>query len=74
MPLVHSIVDLAHNLSLCAVAEGVERNSPHDLLVQIGCDLAQGFLLSLPLTAVDMERFMLIEAEPDTSPLELTRY
>ncbi len=73
LPLVHSIVDLAHNLGLGAVAEGVERNSQQDLLVKIGCDLTQGFLLSLPLTAADMERFMLIEAEPDALPLELSR-
>ncbi|MES1258216.1 MAG: EAL domain-containing protein, partial [Acidobacteriota bacterium] len=58
LPLVHSIVDLAHNLGLCAIAEGVERWSQHALLKEIDCDVAQGYLLSHPLSAADIEKFM----------------
>ena len=64
LPLVHSIVDLAHNLGLSAIAEGVERWSQHALLRSVDCDVAQGFLLSRPLSARSMERFMSRETDP----------
>src|SRR5438034_1084611 len=47
--IVRSIVDLAHNLSLKAVAEGVEDHQTRYLLRQFGCDYAQGYAISRPL-------------------------
>jgi len=49
--LAVSIIDLAHTLNLQVVAEGVEDAAQLAFLRQHGCDLAQGFLLSRPLTA-----------------------
>jgi diguanylate cyclase (GGDEF)-like protein len=46
--LVRSAIDLAHNLGLTVVAEGVERLDALALLHELGCDLAQGFALSRP--------------------------
>jgi diguanylate cyclase (GGDEF)-like protein/PAS domain S-box-containing protein len=46
--IVRAVVDLAHNLGLRAVGEGVERTEHLDELRSIGCDLAQGFLLGRP--------------------------
>jgi EAL domain-containing protein (putative c-di-GMP-specific phosphodiesterase class I) len=34
------------------VAEGIEREDQRELLVELGCDLGQGYLLSRPLDAV----------------------
>jgi diguanylate cyclase len=48
--IVRSIVDLAHNLSLKAVAEGVEDHETRYLLRQFGCDFAQGYAISRPLS------------------------
>jgi EAL domain-containing protein (putative c-di-GMP-specific phosphodiesterase class I) len=48
---VRSTIDLAHHLGLRVVAEGVEDQETWDLLGQVGCDVAQGFHLSRPLTA-----------------------
>ena len=48
--IVRSIVDLAHNLSLKAVAEGVEDHQTRYLLRQFGCDYAQGYAISRPLS------------------------
>jgi EAL domain-containing protein (putative c-di-GMP-specific phosphodiesterase class I) len=45
------IVDLAHNLELESVAEGVEHASALNWLAEIGCDIAQGYHLSRPVTA-----------------------
>jgi diguanylate cyclase (GGDEF)-like protein/PAS domain S-box-containing protein len=49
--IVRSIIDLAHNLSLAVVAEGVEDEETMDLLIADGCDAAQGFFFSRPVPA-----------------------
>jgi diguanylate cyclase (GGDEF)-like protein/PAS domain S-box-containing protein len=46
--LVQGIINLAHALGIRVVAEGVETVAQHDLLVRLGCDLAQGFLYGRP--------------------------
>ncbi len=49
--IVHSIIDLAHNLSLKVVAEGVEDEMTMRMLIEGGCDEAQGYHFSRPLPA-----------------------
>lgn len=51
--VVASIIDIAHNLNLLAIAEGVETEEQRDFLVTQGCDLMQGYLFSRPLPAPD---------------------
>jgi len=48
---VRSVVDLAHNIGLRVVAEGVEDQAAWNLLTAMQCDLAQGHYLSTPLPA-----------------------
>jgi EAL domain-containing protein (putative c-di-GMP-specific phosphodiesterase class I) len=48
--IVRSTIELAHNLGLRVIAEGVENQATWDLLVELGCDLAQGYHMSRPLT------------------------
>lgn len=47
--IVHAIIDLARNLGLEVVAEGVETTTSARALVRMGCVAAQGFLFSRPL-------------------------
>ena len=47
--IVRSTVDLAHNLGLSVVAEGVENAEILEQLYELGCDEAQGYHLSRPL-------------------------
>jgi len=47
--IVRSIVDLAHNLSLEVVAEGVETADTWQVLASMGCSQGQGFFISRPL-------------------------
>ncbi|MHB1233670.1 MAG: EAL domain-containing protein [Burkholderiales bacterium] len=47
--IVRSTIDLAHNLGLLVVAEGVENRDALDLLAKLGCDHAQGFHIGHPL-------------------------
>jgi PAS domain S-box-containing protein len=53
--IVRIIVMLAHGLGLRVVAEGVETEEQSDLLTQIGCELAQGYLFSRPASAETIE-------------------
>ena len=50
-----TIIDLAHNLNLSAVAEGVEDQAVLDRLDELGCDVAQGYFVSRPLTSDTLE-------------------
>lgn len=49
--LVQSTVNLAHELGLMVVAEGVETEECLAFLTSIGCDMAQGYLISRPIPA-----------------------
>jgi EAL domain-containing protein (putative c-di-GMP-specific phosphodiesterase class I) len=53
--LVQSTIELAHSLGLRVVAEGVEDIATLELLISFGCDLAQGYLISRPQPAVDVD-------------------
>ena len=47
--IVHSVVDLGHNLGLTIVAEGVETAEALTALAGVGCDVAQGYHLARPM-------------------------
>jgi diguanylate cyclase (GGDEF)-like protein len=49
--IVRSIIELAHNLSLRVVAEGVENKDTLDLLRILDCDAVQGFYIQRPVAA-----------------------
>jgi diguanylate cyclase len=56
--IIQTIIQLAHSLGLTVVAEGVETESQMQLLKAQGCDEIQGFLISRPLTAREIEKYM----------------
>jgi EAL domain-containing protein (putative c-di-GMP-specific phosphodiesterase class I) len=47
--IVSTIIGLARQLGLAVVAEGVEDEGSRDRLIELGCDVAQGYLFSRPL-------------------------
>jgi diguanylate cyclase (GGDEF)-like protein len=49
--IIRSTIDLAHALDLRIVAEGVETDANMDLITELGCDSAQGYLLGRPAAA-----------------------
>ena len=53
--IVRSTIDLAHNLGLTVVAEGVEDQRTMDLLVEYGCDSVQGYFLGRPCPAQQLQ-------------------
>jgi len=66
--IVRSTVDLAHNLGLEVVAEGVENGQTLELLGELNCDTAQGYHIGRPVPAVDLERWYLQRAANDQLP------
>lgn len=55
--IVSALIGLAHSLGMQAVAEGVETNAQFSRLRDLGCDLAQGFLLGSPSTGSAVQRY-----------------
>ncbi|TFC26794.1 EAL domain-containing protein [Cryobacterium sp. TMT2-18-3] len=56
--LVASTIDLAHGLGLKMVAEGVENSVAYDELVRYGCDFAQGYFMSRPISAAALDEWL----------------
>ena len=56
--IVRSTIDLAHNLGLKVVAEGVESKDVYNLLKMLGCDMAQGTYLGAPMSAAALEKWL----------------
>ena len=57
--IVRSTIDLAHNMGLSVVAEGVENAKVWDLLRELRCDQAQGYHMGKPMPADDFVRWSL---------------
>lgn len=56
--IVHSIIDLGHNLGLTVVAEGVETRETLDALAVFECDEAQGYFISPPQAYDALKRWV----------------
>ncbi len=48
LPILNSMIDMAHNLGLHVTAEGVESDVQAAQLIRLGCDALQGYLFSRP--------------------------
>ena len=74
--IVRSTIDLAHALEMEVVAEGVENHTTLALLSVMGCDMAQGFLISRPLGIDPLLAFLEEhregwEEQPSASPFAM---
>jgi diguanylate cyclase (GGDEF)-like protein len=56
--VVRSLIELAHELELEVVAEGVESRETWDALCALGCDYAQGFYIAAPASAEKMTQWL----------------
>lgn len=56
--VVESCIDMAHKLNVRIVAEGVETQEDWDMLKQVGCDVAQGYLIAKPMNLTDLVAFL----------------
>jgi diguanylate cyclase (GGDEF)-like protein len=69
--IVRSTIDLAHNLGLAVVAEGVDSKDALQELARFGCDVAQGFYIARPqpVDALELEPIDAIEPGLDRIPI-----
>lgn len=63
--IVLSIIELAHNLELTVVAEGVEDDASVEVLRKLGCDIIQGFVYSKPLAQREFAAWFAAWAPPN---------
>jgi diguanylate cyclase (GGDEF)-like protein len=58
LALTSAIIAMAHSMGITVVAEGVERQGQFDLLRERDCDLAQGYWLGHPMSALEFARLL----------------
>jgi diguanylate cyclase (GGDEF)-like protein/PAS domain S-box-containing protein len=58
LAIVEGVLALASAFSLEVIAEGMETNEHGEMLLQIGCDLAQGYAIAYPMPAAELESWL----------------
>lgn len=56
--IVHTTIEMGHNLGMEIVAEGVEDATCWAMLRDLGCDIAQGYYLAKPMPEEDLDRWL----------------
>jgi EAL domain-containing protein (putative c-di-GMP-specific phosphodiesterase class I) len=56
--IVNTVIDLAHNLGLKVIAEGVENEQAWNALLEKRCDFAQGFYMGRPIPANEFDEWL----------------
>jgi diguanylate cyclase (GGDEF)-like protein len=55
--IVTALIELAHRCDIIVTAEGIETPEQEQILTTLGCDLAQGFLLAMPMPSDEVRTF-----------------
>jgi diguanylate cyclase (GGDEF)-like protein len=56
--IVKNVIELAHGLGLEVVAEGVETDDQWRILYDLGCDIAQGYGIAMPMSILDLRAWV----------------
>jgi diguanylate cyclase (GGDEF)-like protein/PAS domain S-box-containing protein len=72
-PIIRTIIALAHNFGMSVVAEGVETEAQRKLLVRLGCESLQGYLLHRPLTVQQAEAVLKSASSIATRPAAIKK-
>jgi diguanylate cyclase (GGDEF)-like protein/PAS domain S-box-containing protein len=64
LALIEGIIGIARTLNLDVIAEGIETEVQRDLLVSMGCQYGQGYLLAMPVSADQAESLVRIGLGP----------
>lgn len=70
LTIVRSVIDLAHNLGLGTVAEGIEDRVTLERLAELGCDVAQGYYLAGPMNADAFDSWIVAAVETPLVPMK----
>ncbi|HEY5993740.1 MAG TPA: GGDEF domain-containing phosphodiesterase [Gallionellaceae bacterium] len=66
--IVRSLIELAHNLELTVVAEGVEKEEIQAALAHLGCDHAQGYHIGAAMPATELVTRLKQQAQKNNLP------
>lgn len=58
--LVRAVIEMAHALELQVIAEGVENETQADQLLEMGCDMVQGYLFSRPVPLESLKSLLMV--------------
>lgn len=67
--IAQAIIDMAHNLDMGVVAEGVETQRQLEILMDMGCDMIQGYYISRPLPEAEI-RALLLQQKNAVAPIK----
>lgn len=67
--ITQAIIDMAHNLDMQVVAEGVETQRQLEILTDMGCDIIQGYYISRPLPEAEI-RALLLQQRNAVAPIQ----
>ncbi|CAE6867479.1 Phytochrome-like protein cph2 [Paraburkholderia aspalathi] len=56
--MTSAIISMAHGLGLEVVAEGIETTAQLEWLIDLGCEMGQGFLLQRPVPSGELLRLL----------------
>jgi EAL domain-containing protein (putative c-di-GMP-specific phosphodiesterase class I) len=66
--IVKSIITMAKSIGIKTIADGVETEDQLDVLMELGCDQVQGYLLGRPVPAQEFENKFMNLTEASTAP------
>jgi diguanylate cyclase (GGDEF)-like protein/PAS domain S-box-containing protein len=66
--IVAMIINLGKQLDIATVAEGIEQPDQWDKLLELGCDLGQGYLLDRPMPEEEALSLLVNRTAPETKP------
>lgn len=69
LALCQAIIVMAHQLGIQVVAEGVETQAQHNILLEAGCDFGQGYWYSRPVAAAEITQRLLHEHQPSDAEI-----
>lgn len=58
MEIVKAVISLAQSMNLQLIAEGIELEAQKDKLLELGCQMGQGYFFSKPLSAADFKTYL----------------
>lgn len=66
--IVRAVVQLAHDLKMTVIAEGIETSQQHQLVTELGCDWCQGYYFAKPMPAGQVDTLLAEAGHPVLLP------
>ena len=69
--IVRAVVQLAHDMDMTVIAEGIETSQQHELVTELGCDLCQGYYFAKPMPAQQVDSLLAGSRHPVQLPIRV---